>query len=189
MPAGALPNGNDAQPPAEEKGMEAASLIDLLMRQAPTNLDDIEGPTAEELDALDELDDLDALVALDDVALETPAAQSPAASPALSLLAELEEPELVSLEGLDDEAPTAAPEDDLDDFDDLPDDVESLIEDYIDLDLEDDELEDEGYDLDDDDFNSYRDLYGDDDAIVPSFREGEFAEEEDGDTDYYNELR
>ena len=67
--------------------------------------------------------------------------------------------------------------------------METLIEDYIDVELEDDELEDEGYHLDDEDINSYHDLYGDDDTIIPSFREGEFAEEEDGDTDYYNELR
>ena len=66
---------------------------------------------------------------------------------------------------------------------------ESLIEDFIDVDIDDDELEDEGYDLDDDDYGNYRDLYGDDDSIIPSFREGEFAEEEENDTAYYDDLR
>jgi len=104
-------------------------------------------------------------------------------------MAEAEEPEVLSLETLDDVDEAQAGEDELDDVEELLEDVETLIDDYIDVDLDDDELEDEGYHLDDEDINSYHDLYGDDDAIIPSFREGEFAEEEDGDTDYYNELR
>ena len=108
---------------------------------------------------------------------------------ALAAFAEAAEPELVSFEGLDDaDAPEELEAED-DEVDELLEDVEDLIEDYVDVDLEDDELEDEGYDLDDDDIGSYRDLYGEDDTIIPSFREGEFAEEEDGDSAYYDDMR
>ncbi len=189
MLSGVLPNGNEAETPAEKSGLEAASLIDMLMRQAQSDLDQLEEPTPAELAAIDELENLGEFEDLEEATLEEPLAQPPDLNPALSLLTELDEPELVSLESLDDAEPLGELEEDVDDVEELLDDVESLIEDYVDLDLEDGDLEDEGYDLDDDDYGSYRDLYGDDDAIIPSFREGEFAEEEDGDTDYYNELR
>lgn len=176
--SGNPPGAADAVPDKGEDDANIASLIDMMMRGAHAKLDDIEEPTPADLAALENFDELPEI--------ETP----PAAAIDLgSLLAEPEEPELVSLEALDDvdEAPAGA--DDLDEVEELLEDVETLIEDYIDVELEDDELEDEGYDLDDEDINSYHDLYGDDDTIIPSFREGEFAEEEDGDTDYYNELR
>ena len=130
------------------------------------------------MDNLDELPDIDAPL---DAAIDL--------QPALALLAQPEEPEVLSLDTLDDVAVVEANADGLEDVEELLEDVETLIDDYIDVELDDDELVDEGYDLDDDDISSYHDLYGDDDTIVPSFREGEFAEEEDGDTDYYNELR
>jgi hypothetical protein len=156
----------------------------MLLQQARGKLDHIEEPTAAELDALERMEDeLTGELAGDDKTLPEVAE----AQPALALLAELEEPEVLSLEGLDDAEPDI--EADGDDLDDLLDEAENLIEDYVDVDLDDDELDDEGYDLDDDEVGSYSDLYGDDDTIIPSFREGEFVEEEDGDTDYYNELR
>ena len=179
MLSGKMPNGNDAQPPSD-KASEDSSLIEMLLRQASGKLDHIEEPTAAELEALEQME---AEPFDDDLAL--PNAEE--AQPALAILAQLDEPELVSLEGLDDAE--AIIEADGDEVEELLDEAESLIEDYIDADLEDDELEDEGYDLDDEEFGSYRDLYGEDDTIIPSFREGEFVEEEDGDTDYYNELR
>ena len=180
MLSGKMPNGNEVGPPGKEASDESHSVIDLLLSRTRGNLDQIEEPTAADLEALEALEDeaFDADLTLPE-AVET--------QPALALLAELEEPELVSLEGLDDAEPVI--EADGDEVEELLDEAESLIEDYIDVDLEDDELEDEGYDLDDDDYGSYRDLYGEDDTIIPSFREGEYVEEEDGDTDYYNELR
>ncbi len=181
MLSGNMPNGNDGDPPGDNASDDKTSLIDMLLQLGRDKLDHIEEPTAAELDALENMDDeLDAPLVAD---VETP----PEAQPALALLAELEEPELLSLEGLDDAEPNVEAEGD--EVEDLLDEAESLIEDYIDIDLDDDELDDEGYDLDDDDIGSYSDLYGDDDTIIPSFREGEFVEEEDGDTDYYNELR
>lgn len=179
MRAGHPPNGHEGDPPGETAGDEAMSLLDMLFQQASGKLDHIEEPTAAELDALENLDD-----DLSDADLILPEA---AAQPALALLAEFEEPEVLSLEGLDDSEPALEAE--ADEVEDLLDEAENLIEDYIDIDLDDDELDDEGYDLDDDDYGNYSDLYGDDDTIIPSFREGEFVEEEDGDTDYYNELR
>ncbi len=179
MLSGHTPNGNEGDPPGEY-GSDETSLIDALLRQARGKLDHIEEPTAAELDALERMED----ELVDDADTLADAAQ---AQPALALLAELEEPEVLSLERLDDSEPEIEAESD--EVDDLLDDAESLIEDYIDIDLDDDELDDEGYDLDDDELGSYADLYGDDDTIIPSFREGEFVEEEDGDTDYYNELR
>ena len=185
--SGDSPNGNDAGPPAENAGPEAASLLDLLMRQARSDLDQIEEPSLADLAALDELEDFDDAETLDEV--EAPPAEPLDLNPALALLADIDEPELVSLEGLDDAVPSAALDDESEEVDDLLDDVESLIEDFVDIDLDDEELEDEGYDLDDDEHSSYRDLYGDDDAIIPSFREGEFAEEDEADTAYYDDLR
>lgn len=180
MLSGNTPNGNDRDPAGDKASDDTTSLIDMLLQQARGKLDHIEEPTAAELDALENLDG--ELAEADETLPKAAQAQ-----PALALLAELEEPELLSFEGLDDAEPLIKAEGD--EVEDSLDETESLIEDYIDVELDDDELDDEGYDLDDDDVGSYNDLYGDDDTIIPSFREGEFVEEEDGDTDYYNELR
>lgn len=161
----------DNEPPGK-------SLLDLLRAGASANLDDIGEPSAEELAALDDEE-------LDDSLLDQTAGLP---SSALSLLAELDEPELVSLEGLDD-ADEAELTDEQDAASGLLDEDESLVEDFVDIELDDAELADEGYDLDDEDIESYYDLYGEDDAIIPSFREGEFVEEDDGDSAYYDELR
>ena len=177
MLSGKISNGNGGDPPAGDAGDDKTSLIDLLLQQARGKLDHIEEPTAAELDALEHMEDE---LAGEDKSLP----EAAEAQPALALLAGLEEPEILSLERLDDAEPDIEA-----DGDDLLDEAENLIEDYVDIDLNDDELDDEGYDLDDDEVGSYSDLYGDDDTIIPSFREGEFVEEEDGDTDYYNELR
>ena len=176
-----LPMQLDRGPLREDSSEEAPSLLDMMMAQANRKLDNIAEPSPEDLAALADLDDLEDI----DTVLDEP----DVLHPALSLLAELDEPELVSLESLDDVKETAALDHDLDEVDDLLDDVESLIDDYIDVDIDDDELEDEGYDLDDDEFGNYRDLYGDDDSIIPSFSEGEFAEEEENGTAYYDDLR
>ena len=183
MLSGNMPEGIEVDP-GDQASDDTPSLFDLFFQQASGKLDHIEEPTAAELEALENLDDELADELVDDVESRPEAADEP---PALALLAELDEPEVLSLERLDDAEPVVEAEGD--EVEDLLDEAESLIEDYIDIELDDDELDDEGYDLDDDDFGSYRDLYGDDDTIVPSFREGEFVEEEDGDTDYYNELR
>ena len=192
MRSSLAPPANDGEPPTEKPAADAAALIEQMLRQTSSNLDHIEEPTAAELDAIVANGELGELDPLDDMAvtalLDAPAA-APRLNPALALLAEIEEPELVSLESLDDAEPLAELDDEIDDVEELLDDVESLIEDYVDQDLDDDELEDEGYDVDEDDFGSYRDLYGDDDAIIPSFREGEFAEEDEADTEYYNDMR
>ena len=182
MLSGNMPNGNGGDPPGDIASADKNSLLDLLL-QASGKLDHIEEPTAAELDALENFED-----EMEDIDIAMPSAPETAeAQPALALLAELEEPELLSLESLDDAEPDI--DADSDEVEDLLDEAESLIEDYVDIDLDDDDLDDEGYDLDDEEFGSYSDLYGDDDTIIPSFREGEFVEEEDGDTDYYNELR
>ena len=176
--SGNPPGAANAGPDRDAEDANIASLIDMMMRGAQAKMDDVEEPTPADLAALEDLDDLPEIEAPPEAAIDLG-----------SLLAETEEPEVVSLETLDDVDEAQASPEDLDEVDELLDDVETLIEDYIDVELDDDELEDEGYDLDDEDINSYHDLYGDDDTIIPSFREGEFAEEEDGDTDYYNELR
>ena len=181
--SGASPSPPKGGPQKDADDKQAQSIFDLLTRGAQASLDHIEEPTAADLAAIDEFDDAEDFdVALDD-ALEL--------RPALDLLAAAEEPELVSLEGLDDIEEPESPAEELDDVEELLEDVESLIEDYIDVDLDDEELDDEGYDPDDDedDVSSYHDLYGDDDAIIPSFREGEFAEEEESDSAYYDDLR
>ncbi len=179
--SGKLSNPAEAGPDKDAVDSNISAFLDMMMRGRQAKLEDIEEPTSAELAAMDDLDDLpDSL---------PPLASAIDLQPALALLAEAEEPELVSLETLDDVADADANADDLEEADELLDDMDSLIDNYIDVELDDDELDDEGYDLDDDDINSYRDLYGDDDAIIPSFREGEFADEDDGDTDYYNELR
>ncbi len=175
------PSPDDAGANSDAEDINISSFIDMMMRDAQAKLDDIQEPTPAELAAMGDLGDLPDIEAPLDAAIDL--------QPALALLAPAEEPEVVSLETLDDVDEAGANGDDLEEVEELLDDVESLIDDYIDEDLDDDDLADEGYDLDDDDINSYHDLYGDDDAIIPSFREGEFADEEDGDTDYYNELR
>ena len=179
--SGIVPSPGDAAPADGKPGSEASSLLDLLLSRARTDLESVDEPTLEDLEAMDDLDDLDEI--------DAPVNAAGALEAALAAFAEVEEPELVSFEGLDDsDAPEEhAPEHD--EVDELLEDVEGLIEDYVDIDLEDDELEDEGYDLDDDFVSSYHDLYGEDDTIIPSFREGEFAEEEDGDSAYYDDLR
>ncbi len=179
--SGIVPNSGDAAPADGEAGA-ASSLLDLFLSQARnSDLESIEEPTLDDLEAMGDLDDLDEIAA--------PVNEPTALEAALAAFAEAEEPELVSFEGLDDADATEELETEHDDVDELLEDVEGLIEDYVDVDLEDDELEDEGYDLDDDYIGSYRDLYGEDDTIIPSFREGEFAEEEDGDSAYYDDLR
>lgn len=165
----------NSEPPSQ-------SLLDLLGVGASVHLDDIGEPSAEELAALDNEGLGDSLLVQTDDLPQS----------ALSLLAELDKPELVSLEGLDealDETDDAELDDEGDAAGDLLDDAEGLVEDFVDIDLDDAELADEGYDLDDEDIESYYDLYGEDDAIIPSFREGEFAEEDDGDSAYYDEMR
>lgn len=164
----------DSEPPSQ-------SLLDLLGVGASAHLDDIGEPSAEELAALD-------MEGLDDSLL---AQTDDLPQSALSLLAELDKPELVSLEGLD-EADEAELDDEGDAPGDLLDEDKTLVEDFVDIELDDAEMADEGYDLDDEDdenIESYYDLYGEDDAIIPSYREGEFAEEDDGDSAYYDELR
>ena len=167
--SGKPPSLGDAGPDKDAEDSKISSFINMMIRGAQAKLDDIEEPTPAELAAMDDLDDLPEI--------ETPPEAAIDLQPALALRAQAEEPEVVSLETLDDVAETAANGDDLEEVEELLEDVETLIDDYIDIDLDDDEID------------NYHDLYGDDDTIVPSFREGEFAEEEDGDTDYYNELR
>ena len=174
--SGIPPSPGDAGPDKDAEDSNVSSLIEMMMRGAESKLDDLNEPTPAELAAMDDLDDLPDI--------ESPLGAAIDLQPALALLAEAEEPEVVSLETLDDVEKAEANGDDMEEVEELLEDVETLIDDYIDV-----ELDDEGYDLDDEDIDSYHDLYGDDDTIVPSFREGEFAEEEDGDTDYYNELR
>ena len=186
--------GTDPTENREQTEGLASSLIDMMMRDLRVDLDDLDGPSAEELAAMDELDDLgdDDLAALDNLGpiqlpLDlAPAALMPAAAPAAE-----SEPEIVSLERLDDV-------DDVEDIDaldeELPEDddfIDELLDDYVDINLEDDELEDEGYDLDDEDIDNYHDLYGEDDSIIPSFREGEAPEEDDDDggVAFYDDLR
>ncbi len=179
--SGNSPSLGDAGPGKDAEDSKISSFINMMMSGAQAKLDDIEEPTAAELAAIDDRDDLPEIERPSEAAIDL--------QPALALLAEAEEPEVVSLETLDDVDEAEANGEDLEEVEELLEDVETLIDDYIDIDLDDDALDDEGYDLDDEDIDSYHDLYGDDDTIIPSFREGEFAEEEDGDTDYYNELR
>ncbi|MCY4073393.1 MAG: hypothetical protein OXG60_19045 [Chloroflexi bacterium] len=152
-----------------------STLLDLMMGDALADLDDIEEPSAAELAALDEIE-------AEDEPYELPEA----IKPPLSLPNTPEEPEMVSLEGLDDADDIETTEEDLLEEDDL---LDGLLDNYADLDLDDDELEDEGYDLDDDDIDHYQDLYGEDGDIIPSFREGETDDEDESDIAYYDDLR
>ena len=176
-----LPMQMEPGPASKSDDGEATSLIDLMMARARGKLDDIAEPSLEDLAAMEELEEPP------DIDIEL--GESESLQPALALLAELDEPEVLSLEGLDEAEAVELDGDELDDVDELLEDVESLIDDFIDVDLDDKELDDEGYDLDDDDDGSYDDLYGDDDTIIPSFREGEFVEDEENDTDYFVDLR
>ncbi len=159
-----------------EEDSIASTLLELMMGDALADLDDIEEPSADELAALDEME-------AEDESYELPEAIQ---QPPPSLLNTLEEPEMVSLEGLDDADDIETTEEDLLEEDDLLDD---LLDNYADLDLDDDELEDEGYDLDDDDIDHYQDLYGEDGDIIPSFREGETDDGDESDIAYYDDLR
>ena len=159
----------------EEEESIASNLLNLLMADALADLDDIAEPSAAELAALDEME-------AEDAPLEPPEAKQPP----LALLNTLEEPEMVSLEGLDDtDVLTSIDEESLEEDDPLDD----LLENYADIDVDDDELEDEGYDLDDDDIENYQDLYGEDGDIIPSFREGETDDEDESNIAYYDDLR
>ena len=160
---------------SEDKETMALSLLDLMMQDALADLDDIEEPTAADLAALDAMEENDPVPD-----------RQPAAQPALSLLAKLEEPELVSLESLETKGDIEVLEDELLEEDDFPD---ELLDNYIDIDLDDDELDDEGYDLDDEDIVHYQDLYGEDADIIPSFREGELDDEDESGIAYYDDLR
>ncbi len=151
------------------------SLLGLVMGDALADLEDIEEPSAAELAAMDAM-------AVEDEPLELPEA----IQPPLSMLNSLEEPELVSFEGLDDADDIETIEEDLVEEDEL---LEDLLDNYADQDTDDDDIEDEGYDLDDDDIDHYQDLYGDDGDIIPSFREGETDDEDESDIAYYDDLR
>ena len=159
----------------EEEQSIASNLLDLLMADALADLDDIEEPSAAELAALVDL-------AAEDEPLEPPEANQPP----LVLLGTQEEPEMVSLEGLDDAEVLESIDEELQEEDDPLDD---LLDNYADIDLDDDELEDEGYDLDDDDIENHQDLYGEDGDIIPSFREGETDDEDESGIAYYDDLR
>ena len=167
------------------KAIGGGSLLDLMMRDALADLDDIPEPTAEELAALDELE-------LED---ETPFTPPPQELPsAMALLAALDEPELVSLESLDQPEAMAELDDEMngeleDEMDDEDDDfADDMLENYADIEVDDASLHDEGYDLDDDDIDNYQDLYGEDGVIIPSFREGEL-DDDDSDVESYDGLR
>ncbi len=170
--------GTDPPDQRAEEDSIMPSLMGLAMGDALADLDDIEEPSAAELAALDAM-------AAEDTPLELPEA----IQPPLSMLNTLEKPELVSLEGLDDDddiEKIETIEEDLLEEDDL---LEDLLDNYADQDLDDDDIEDEGYDLDDDDIDHYQDLYGDDGDIIPSFREGETDDEDESDIAYYDDLR
>lgn len=170
----------------DDEDLNASSLLDLIgfnashLGDALAHLEDIPEPSFDDLAALDnaELDDM----LEDDFGLADD--PPPAALSELEALADslpVEEPEIVSLEGLDDDP---LDDDEVEDFD--SDDFDEIDENYyIDLELDDDDLEDEGYeDDDDDDIEDYHDLYGDDDVIITSF------DDDNDDIDaYYDDLR
>ena len=162
------------KPAAPDK--TAPSLIDMMMRDLHDDLDDIAEPTAAELEAMDDLEGLEELADPLELLPPPPAIHPPA----------LEEPELVSLESLDDAAEAEPLEDEALEDDEF---LDELLDDYVDIDLEDEDLDDEGYDLEDEDIVSYQDLYGEDDSIIPSFREGELDDDDEGDVAYYDGLR
>lgn len=179
----------NTDPPNKRMGDDAnmLALLGKLNENRLADLEDIEEPTAAELAALEELDieDLPPLPTLSILPpmlsnarqIRQPFPSAPA------------EPELVSFEGLADEAL-----DDIEDSDaleeDLPEEsLDELLENYADQDLDDDEIDDGGYDLDDDDIDHYQDLYGEDGDITPSFIDGEIDDDDDGGVAYYDDLR
>ena len=174
-------NAESPENPEQSKSL-VESLLDMMMRELKTDLEDIEGPSAADLEALDELDD-------NEVPLGFPLNIPPLPPVAPSLLPTLEEPEVVSLERLDDVEDISV----LDTLDEeiLEEDefLDELLEDHIDVGLDDDDLDDEGYDLDDDDIVHFQDLYGEDDSIIPSFREGELDDEDESGVAFYDDLR
>ena len=182
----------ETEPPEKRKETDVltASLIDMMMRDLNTDLDQLDGPSAGKLAALDELEEPseDELAALDNLGpIQLPLDMSPGMPIPASALPPASEPEIVSLESLDDAAVDEELDEELQEEDEF---LDELPDDYIDIDLEDDELDDEGYDLDDEDVNNYHDLYGADDSIIPSFREGESLDEDDGgNIAFYDDLR
>ena len=170
----------DAGPPDGEDEIEVSAPMDLIISDLASSLDDIEEPSPEELA---ELDDFVAEAALEAEPLALLAA----------LNEPLEKPELVSLESLDEIDELDELDDDLDEELDEEDSfIDPPIDSYIDIDLDGDgDLNDEGYDLDDDaEIADYQDLYGEDDGVVPSFREGELDDDDDeGGAAFYDDLR
>lgn len=169
----------DAEQPDGDNEDAASALMNLTrndIEDALSSLDDIEEPSPEDLAKLD-----------DEFELET---EAPLAL--LTALAEaaFEEPELVSLESLDEV-------DELDEIDELDDEQLADVDDFIDqvaagnyIDMDGEELNDEGYDLDDaDDIDDYHALYDDDDNVIPSFREGDLDNDDEGGVAFYDDLR
>ena len=176
----------------DDDDLSPSSLLDLIgfnagnIGDALANLDEIPEPSFDDLAELDG-------VGLDDGDDEEFDIED---EPSLEALTELEaldddldEPEIISFEGLDDDQ---LDDDELedDDFDDDFDDDDEVKKSYIDMDLDDDELEDEGYEDDDDDFDDdddesdYHDLYGDDDGVMSAFQD-----DDDNIDAYYDDLR
>ena len=167
-------------PPSKGQDREIVSdsLLDLMLRDALTSLDDIPEPTAEELAALDAMEGDDALGPL-------PSAPMPA--PAPKPTPQMEEPKFLSLERLDLQTATDDEDEDLLGEDDF---LDELVEEFDDVDADDEGASGGGYDLDDDDIEHYQDLYGEDGDIIPSFREGEIEEDDDEATGaFYHGLR
>ena len=168
-----------------------ASLFGQLLGDRADELEDLPGPSAAELEALGELEEPspDELAALENlVDLDEPLLLPPVIKRAPAAQLAIAEPELVSLESLDDAESVDTLDEELEEEDDF---LDELLDDIVDIDLDDDELDDEGYDLDDEEIDNYHALYGDDDSIVPSFREGEIDEEDEdsGDIAFYDDLR
>ena len=153
----------DAGPPDGEDEIEVSAPMDLIISDPASSLDDLEEPSPEELAELEAEEAREA---------EPPALLAAPNEP-------LEKSELVSLESLDevDELDELDDDDELDEEDGFSD---PPIDSYIDIDMDDGDLNDEGYDLDDDaEIADYQDLYGEDDGVVPSFREGELDDDDD----------
>ncbi len=174
-------NAASPENPEQSKGL-AKSLLEMMMRELKTDLEAIDGPSAADLEALDELDD-------NEVPLHIPLQPPVAPSQLPKLLPTPEEPEMVSLERLDDVEDISVLETLDEEILEEDDFLDELLEDHIDVGLDDDDLDDEGYDLDDDDIVHFQDLYGEDDSIIPSFREGELDDEDESGIAFYNDLR
>lgn len=178
----------DAEQPDDDKENTASVLMDLMMNDledALSGLDDIEEPSPEDLAKLDDEFELEA---------EAPLALLPAFKEAA-----FEEPELVSLEGLDDinELDELDEMDEMDELDEMDDEQLADVDDFIDqvaagnyMDIDSEELNDEGYDLDEaDDIDDYHALYGADDSIIPSFRDEDLDNDDEGAVAFYDDLR